>query len=144
MTTQCGQVEVIGGAGAVPAGVSAAGLAGTVPLIGVPDLEDPQITNFFPSVNTAIGRTDFVQFDVTDDTGEFTIVIVLARFTDGTCECVWDGDAFTAFYLAGSSKVAIDCGWRYTVRRAGGWLTTPVSIQVIAIDRACNIGRGTL
>ena len=138
----CGHVEVEGGAGTVPGGLSAAGLSGTIPFSLSADTIAPEVKNFVPPIGTAIGRTDFVQFDVTDDTSEFTFICIIARFANGVCECVWDGDSFSPRYLAGSSRVAIECGFRFTVRRTGGWISTPIVLETIAIDRGCNIGIG--
>jgi len=136
----CGHEEVYGGAGIVPGGLSAAGLSGLL-TISI-DSVNPEIKNFVPAIGSVIGRTDYVQFDVTDDTSEFTIIFVIASFPDGSCECVWDGDSFRPRYLAGSSRVPIECGFRFTIRRTGGWPSASILVETTAIDRGCNVGVG--
>ena len=109
------------------------GSVGDIELIGGVAPE-PRITNFSPGIGISISRLTPVQFDVIDDTGELVIVFVTARMPDGTCETIWDGEAFTPRYSATSAQVAIECGLRFTVRRAGGWTQTPVRIDVAAVD----------
>lgn len=98
----------------------------------------PIISNFVPPIGTEIGRTDPIQFDVTDDI-ELVSVYITARYEDGTSECVWDHDSFQARFLAGSSRVAITDGYRFVLRRAGGWLSTPIIIDIVAVDGGGNV-----
>jgi hypothetical protein len=102
----------------------------------------PVINNFDPAEDVAIGRTDPVAFDITDNTGQFAANVILARFLEeGSCECVFNGLNFESRYAAGSSRVGIANGNRFTVRRTGGWLSTPIQLVVLAIDAAGNVTR---
>ena len=69
-------------------------------------------------------------------------VIVHVRFLeDGLCECAYNGLNFEARYAAGSSRVAVANGGRFTVRRTGGWVSTPIQLVITAIDAAGNLTR---
>lgn len=136
----CNTVTVEGGAGSGLCGSMFAGTTGEIELVGGVS-EIPDIRNFSPAPGAAIDRLSHLRFDVTDDTGELLMMFVTALFPDGTCECVWDGDAFTPRYSATSSRVAVDCGYRFTVRRAGGWMQTPLRLDIVAIDLDSNVGR---
>ena len=106
------------------------------------DILPPVIDNFVPDENVAIARTDPVQFDVTDNSGVFSAIIVHVRFLeDGLCECAYNGLNFEARYAAGSSRVAVANGGRFTVRRTGGWVSTPIQLVITAIDAAGNLTR---
>lgn len=114
-----------------------AGLGG-----GTVDTIAPTIDNFDPEENVAIGRTDPVAFDVKDNSGEFAAVLVFARYLeDGLTECAFNGISFESRYAAGSSRVAVANGNRYTVRRQGGWLSTPLQLVIVAVDAAGNYTR---
>lgn len=102
------------------------------------DSTNPIIGNFVPTIGTSIARTDPIQFDVTDETA-LASVYITARYEDGTAECVWDHDSFQARFLAGSSRVAITDGYRFVIRRAGGWLSTPIIINIVAVDGGGNV-----
>ena len=106
------------------------------------DSTDPVIGNFDPPIGTEIGRTDPIQFDVTDET-ELASVYITARYEDGTSECVWDHDSFQARFLAGSSRVSITDGYRFVLRRAGGWLSTPIIVDIVAVDASGNVATET-
>jgi hypothetical protein len=107
-----------------------------------PDTTPPTIDNFAPDEDVAIGRTDPVAFDVKDGSGEFAATVVLARFLEeGVAECAWNALGFESRYAAGSSRVPIANGHRYTVRRQGGWLSTPLQLVILAIDAAGNVTR---
>jgi len=105
------------------------------------DSTDPVINNFVPAVGTDIARTDPVQFDVTDETG-IAAVFIIARYNDGTSECVWSDNNFQARFLAGSSRVEITDGYRFVIRRTGGWLNTPIIIDISVVDTSGNVTTG--
>lgn len=105
------------------------------------DENAPEISNFDPVIGTAIGRTDPIQFVVTDDI-EIAIVFIVVRYSTGIAECAYDGSSFHANYLSGSSRVDIDGGYRFTIRRTGGWSSTPITVDIIATDLCGNVGRG--
>lgn len=102
------------------------------------DTTAPVVGNFTPSPGTPIARTAEVSFDVTDESGDFRRIFIIAFFAaTGIAEVVHDGDAFRGFYAASSSRTMIAAGFRYTVLRTGGWPAAP-TIQTFAIDRAGN------
>ena len=106
------------------------------------DAVAPVIDNFAPDEGVAIGRTDPIAFDVWDNSGQFAAVVVLARYLEeGACECAFNGISYEARYAAGSARVPIINGYRYTVRRTGGWLGTPLQLVIIAIDGLGNVTR---
>jgi hypothetical protein len=90
-----------------------------------------------PPEGSSISSTTPLVIDVTDDLG-LRRVIVAARFPDGTAELVHDGDLFSTRY-ASSSKTAISGGFRFTLRRQGGWFASP-TIQVFPFDTSGNEG----
>jgi len=104
----------------------------------------PTISNFVPTAGSAITPTTAIQFDVLDDEADFARIFVEVSFPDSTgiTEVIHDGDGFQGLYSAASSRVIITGGFRYTVRRSGGWPGTP-QFQVFAIDHAGNQGSAT-
>jgi hypothetical protein len=99
----------------------------------------PAIDNFVPTPGIAITRLQHIQFEVTDDLGQFAAIFVSAAFPDGNIEVVWTGTQFAPRYLAGSARTNLTCGYRYTVRRAGGWYATPLRIEIVAVDSEGNV-----
>jgi len=102
------------------------------------DRTAPVVGNFSPPPGTPIAKTTPVSFDVTEDSGDFQRIFVVAFFpATGLTEVIHDGDAFRGHYAATSSRTAIGGGFRYTVLRSGGWPAAP-TIQTFAADRAGN------
>lgn len=102
------------------------------------DTIPPVVGNFSPAPGTPIARTGPISFDVTDESGEFRRIFIVASFpTTGMTEVVHDGDGFRGFYTASSSRTMIAGGFRYTVLRSGGWPGAP-TIQTFVIDRGGN------
>lgn len=103
-----------------------------------PDLTPPFVGNFDPPAGTAILKTTPISFDVTEDSGEFGRIFVVAFYpATGISELIHDGDGFRGYYAATSSRQAIAGGFRYTVLRSRGWPSAP-TIQTFAVDRAGN------
>ena len=103
-----------------------------------PDTTAPSVGNFTPASGSAISRTTPITFDVTDDSGQFRRIFVVASFAaTGACEVIHDGDGFRGFYAASSSRVLVANGFRYTVARTGGWPSAP-AIQTFAMDASGN------
>lgn len=108
------------------------------PPVPVGDVTPPVVSAFDPAPGAQIQRTAPIEFDVTDDSGSFARIFVVALFkATGAQEVVHDGDAFVGFYTATSSRVPITNGFRYTVARFGGWPAAP-TIRVFPIDAAGN------
>ena len=104
------------------------------------DSTPPVIGNLSPTPGTLLQLTDPVSFDVTDNSGQFRRVMVAVFFpSTGITELVHDGDGFLGFFAASSSRVLIAGGFRFTVLRAGGWLSSP-TVRVFPIDRSGNEG----
>ncbi len=102
------------------------------------DATAPAVGNFSPAPGTPIARTGPISFEVTDDSGDFRRIFIVAFFPiSGATEVVHDGDSFRGVYAASSSRTMIAGGFRYSLLRSGGWPAAP-TIQTFAIDRAGN------
>lgn len=106
-----------------------------------PDTTTPVIANVQPTPGTAIGRAQALFFDVTDDFS-FRRVILVALFDvasggDGSQEIIHNGDAFAVKYASLSERTIISGGYRYRVRRSGGWPSAPTVVPY-AIDTSGN------
>lgn len=101
------------------------------------DTEAPVVGNFVPPVGTPVTAQQPLQFDVTDNEGQFRRIIVHAVYADGVEEVVHNGESFRGLYATVSARVLITDGYRYTVKRSGGWPSTP-RITIFAIDVAGN------
>jgi len=99
------------------------------------DTTPPVIDNFDPVVGTPLARNASVRFDVTDEIS-LRRVIVLATL-GGETYVVHDGFAFRGDFSNLSTRSAIANGWRYTVKRNGGWVDAP-TFEVCAIDTSGN------
>jgi len=98
----------------------------------------PVVGNFSPAAGTPITKATSIAFDVTDGSGAFRRIFVVAFFSDtGVSEVIHDGDGFRGFYSATPARQAIAAGSRYTALRSGGWPAAP-TIQTFAIDLAGN------
>jgi len=101
----------------------------------------PVVTFVSPLEGTQIEAGDALVFDVTDDSGTLGRVLVVA-FLSRTAdqELAHDGAAFTARYAARSTRTAIANGFRFSLRRTGGWPTgTTVTVRVFAVDPSGNL-----
>lgn len=94
----------------------------------------PVVSNFSPVVASAISATTPLQFDVTDDSGLFRDLIVLANFASlEIYEVVHADGAFAPNYAVLSNRSPITGGFHYNVLREGGWPSSPTFV-VKAID----------
>jgi hypothetical protein len=100
-------------------------------LLAAPEDAPPTVSNVAPTPGSAIARVDPVFFDVTDDQGSLRLVLVAARFADGSYEVVHDGTDFAAGYATLSTREAITNGFRYRVRRAAGWPSGPTIVPFV-------------
>ncbi len=103
----------------------------------VSEAVDPIVTLVSPPEGR-INRHDALTVDVTDLSG-FARVVVMAMFpsTSGPWEVAHDGLTFGPGYT-GSERSTIPGGFRYTLRRDGGWFADP-TLRVIAIDAKGNV-----
>lgn len=99
-------------------------------------MSGPTIANRNPATSIAIAPTDPVSFDVLQGTAGFLDIWIAATMA-GTdlYEVIWDGAAFAPLYSAQSTIVSIAGGYRFRLRRAGGWQGPP-TILTKAIDTA--------
>jgi hypothetical protein len=111
---------------------------------GVRVLRDPNtapvVGSYFPTVGSDIGKTDTLSLSVTDDSGVFRRLLVYVEQI-GAKEVVHDGLEFRPPYLD-STKLPITGGHRFSIRRAGGWVTSP-TVVVVPIDQQGLIGESS-
>lgn len=107
---------------------------------GGPSGIEPTVTILDPAPNTQIYPDTALSFEITS-LGGFAMItpwIVLDPFR--VPEAVHDSVEFVDLY-AGSERIAITNGYRYTVRRKGGWTSTPrLLIWAVAFDGTVWIG----
>jgi hypothetical protein len=99
------------------------------------DTTAPQIGNFDPAAGTPLERNTPVVFEVTDETALRRVAVFVVHSNQTLV--VHDGDGFRGEFANYSSRVAIPGGWRYSVRRNGGWLSA-IRFEIIAIDTSGN------
>lgn len=97
-----------------------------------PVLSTPSIGNWTPDPAVQIAATTVVGFDVTDTHG-LRRVVVYAATAAGGGELVYDGAAFVAPYMVGSSTTAIANGLRFSIARDDGWTVAP-RLTVVAVN----------
>ena len=108
---------------------------------GNPDTTPPVVFGFVPPDASAIARAATLQFDVTDDSGSFGIIVVAVEYATGRIDVVHNGAIFSGGY-AGTRTVIAD-GYRYVVGRSGlGWLGDG-ALKVFAVDAAGNLLTGS-
>lgn len=105
----------------------------------------PVITNFIPSASSSMSRSGTVQFDVTDDEGGSSLVLirVYAQFSDGT-RLVYDGTNFLSPFTGGSSKTSISNGYQFVIAcDSPGWLASTLRLTVEAVDAQGRVTSNT-
>lgn len=99
--------------------------------------DPPTVTNFVPADGSAITVNQAISFDVTDDLSSFRRIMILASFSSTSIEVVYDGTAFRSYYTDLSTKTVIAGGFTFSIRRTGGWPSTP-TIEIYPIDTSGN------
>jgi hypothetical protein len=96
----------------------------------------PVVGSFNPAPGTSITASTPLEFSVTDNSGLFTRIILIADFRAfGIREIIHDGYAFGPNYRGPHNIItSITNGFRYSALRTGGWPESP-TIQPFAIDR---------
>lgn len=103
-----------------------------------PDPNPPVVSNVTPAAGTALTPDSTVGFDLTDDV-EILAAFVYVIYPDlGEAEAVHDGATFLPRFVGLSSRSTIANGFRYTLRRSGGWKSTNIDVRVRALDAAGN------
>ncbi len=90
---------------------------------------DPEITNRSPAPDATVYPGDTVSFDISDVVPLFFIEVQVDQIRR---EVIHDGDEFLTPYLT-SIRIPISGGWRYQIRRTGGWIAPP-TFRVRAFD----------
>jgi len=97
--------------------------------------DPPAISNVDPADMSTIGRTDFIEFDVTDVDSEIQTVMVTARWsTNDPWEVIFDGDEFSPAYSLFSVRTVITNGYHFKVKRTLGWKSASLTFKVVAVD----------
>ena len=85
----------------------------------------PSVENVSPAVASVVTPNDPIAFDVIAPDGlRRTIICVDFSGSDKPPELAHDGDIFRIGY-ADSTRTPITAGFRYVLRRSGGWLAAP-------------------
>lgn len=121
-------------------------LATFAPLVTLPDVVAPTVSNVSPTAGTKLASGQLVQFDVLDEQA-LAMVCVFAEYESGApdvpnaMEVIWDGFAFAPFYVDFSTRtpvtVGIQSGFRFFIARRGGWPSFP-TIRIVAVDKGAN------
>lgn len=101
----------------------------------------PFIGSWSPFPGAELHRLDVISFEVTDNSGVVATELVTASFPAGVGELIWNG-AFATTYVRGSRREPIENGYRFHLRRTGGWPSSSVRLNVTATDVAGNVGTG--
>jgi len=101
------------------------------------DVTPPTVVDWSPAPNAEIDVDTPISFTVTDASGAFAGIFISVAFPTNDVETAFQGTAFRGRYAAGSSRVAVSGGWRFTLRRSGGWPTRPTFL-VDVIDARGN------
>lgn len=98
------------------------------------DVVPPVVTLVDPVAGSTIKQTSAIVVDITDNVG-IRLSVVTAQLGE-LHEVVWLLDCFAPWYSLSTRDVITD-GYRYTIRRRGGWPASP-TIRVEAVDRGGN------
>lgn len=83
------------------------------------------VGNITPADASTVEPAGTLTFDVVSTAGLLRVLVCVGfADTERAPELVHDGDAFQAKYGA-SSRTAIASGYRFVLRRDGGWLKAP-------------------
>jgi len=105
-----------------------------------PDTTPPTVTYVSPTPGAQLDVDGSVVVDVTDNLDRLArAIFALAIAETGVTELVHDGTAFTARYVAGSTRSAIADGYRFELRRTGGWPDGSITVRVFASDLDGNL-----
>ena len=97
--------------------------------------DGPVVSNVDPADGVEIGRTDFIELDVTDADSAIRAIILMASWSDASpTEVVWDGDDFGPNYSRYSVRTAITDGYHFKLKRTQGWQSASVTFKPVAID----------
>lgn len=96
----------------------------------------PEVELVSPAADSAITRSTPIVIDVTDASA-FAAIFVWVVYLNGDEEVAHNGTTFAARYAHGSLRTDIAGGFRYTLRRAGGWPLAP-TVRILPVDTFGN------
>lgn len=99
------------------------------------------VTNITPAENSNITKLTPIQIDVTHAEGVdriANIAISVLFPATGQKDDAYDGEEFSPFYVAQSTRTAIADGYRFRLLKSGGWDSSP-QIRVRAIDTSKRV-----
>lgn len=108
------------------------------------DVVAPSVFDVSPPGLADLTPDTQVFFSVTDETGLLCVFVYVIYPETGDVEVIHDGVNFMPRFLTTSTRVTITNGFRFSVRRKGGWklssgATVPdIDIRVRALDAAGN------
>ncbi len=101
------------------------------------NLVKPAVSNQSPPSGTPLALTASVSFNVTDDSGLRRVMLTVRQSGVGIEEVAYNGNVFVGFYAGVSTLQSIAGGYRFTLRRRGGWQGGP-TFTVYAFDTSGN------
>lgn len=102
------------------------------------DKVPPVVAFISPPAGHAVGKNEPIVLEVTDNKGELAKVLITVSFANSsTTEVMFNGSSFLGAY-ANSSREAITNGWRFMLRRRGGWTGSP-TVEAHVIDQGGNL-----
>lgn len=115
-------------------------LSGLLRALGYSDTVAPVVANVVPpSGLSSLNRGDDVAFDVTDDSGSVTVMLLAVHNQGQPAEVIYDGAAFLGRYLGISTVTPITNGFSFLLLRTHGWPATNLTIRIFAIDPSGNM-----
>lgn len=97
-------------------------------------MSGPTIGNRSPDPSIAVGVTDPISFDITQGSNPLLDIFIAVKMAGTNLyEVAFDGHAFAPLYIAQSRQLSISGGYRFILRRTGGWAGAP-SVLTKAID----------
>jgi hypothetical protein len=97
----------------------------------------PPVTTVVSPAGSVIGGSQELVVDVTD-AGGFAGIILAVEYTSGGYDVVHDGTNFSALFST-SARAVISGGFRYTLRRVGGW-SEAFTLRSFPFDMGGNVG----
>lgn len=113
----------------------------TVAVAGGGGGASPEIENLTPTTGSQINSGTTLGFDVVvSDATPLRLVVVGVRYNNlDTSEFVYEGDQFLPYFEASSTVEAITNGYRFRLKRRGGWPADPrVFVRAVSEEGAMN------
>lgn len=101
------------------------------------DTTDPVVSGQSPAPGSVINPNTAVTFNATDNVALRTVFVFVAFAGTDAREVVHDGTSFTPNYVGASTRTGTSAAYAYTVRRFGGWPTSPTFVA-LPIDTSGN------